>query len=116
MKPEQMLHSLKELAEKLDIPVYEQNLRKTVDGVKVKSGLCTVRGKHRFIMDKSIGPREKNVLLASCLVQFSLEHIYVVPAVRDFLKQFSPSGQKFGQGEGDAAGSGLEHTEMTETE
>ena len=74
----------KDLAEKLDITVSEQNLRKT--GPRVKSGLCKVRGKHLFIMDKHLPIHKKNQNLASCLKKISHEDIYVVPAVRDFIK------------------------------
>ena len=44
MKPEQTYQDLKELAEKLGVNVSEQNLRST--GIKVKSGLCKVKGKN----------------------------------------------------------------------
>ena len=50
MKPEQIYQELKDLADKLDITVSEQNLR--IAGIKVKSGLCKVKGKNLFIMDK----------------------------------------------------------------
>jgi len=49
MKPEQIYQELKDLAEKLEITVSEQNLRTA--GIKVKSGLCKVKGKNMFIMD-----------------------------------------------------------------
>ena len=50
MKPEQIYQELKDLAEKLEITFSEQNLR--IAGLKVKSGLCKVKGKNLFIMDK----------------------------------------------------------------
>ena len=49
MKPEQIYQELKDLAEKLEITVSEQNLRTA--GIKVKSGLCKVKGKNLFVMD-----------------------------------------------------------------
>ncbi len=84
MKPEQIYQELKELAEKLNITVSEQNLRKT--RVKVKSGFCIVKGRQRFIMDKNKSIKEKNELLAACLAQMPHEDIYVVPAIRKLLK------------------------------
>jgi len=88
MKPEQMYQHLKELAEKLHIAVLEQNLR-NAPGIKVKSGLCTVKGEKRFIMDKRRPFYEKNEMLAACLGKMSHENVYVVPAVRDFIKKCS---------------------------
>jgi hypothetical protein len=83
IKPEQLYEELKGLAEKLGIPVSEQNLRKT--GVPVKSGPCTVKGEGRFIMDKHRSLREKIDVLADCLCEFPLDDVYIVPALREHL-------------------------------
>jgi hypothetical protein len=40
-------------------------------------------------MDKRMPFYEKNELLAACLGKLSHENIYVVPAVRDFIKKHS---------------------------
>ncbi len=87
MKPEQLYQELKDLSEKLGIAVIEQNLRET-PGIKVKSGLCKVKGQLRFIMDKHKHVRDKAAILASCLGRMSLEDIYIVPAVREILDQY----------------------------
>ena len=83
MKPEQVYQELIDLAEKLEITVSEQNLRKM--GVKAKSGLCKVKGKYRFIMDKHKSIRKKIDLLSSHLAHMPHENIYIVPAVRELL-------------------------------
>jgi hypothetical protein len=83
MKPEQIYQELKDLAEKLEITVSEQNFRKT--GVKAKSGLCKVREKFFFIMDKHESIHRKIELLAACLSKMPHEEIFVIPAVRDLL-------------------------------
>ena len=83
MKPVQLYKSLCELAEKLDIEVSEQNLRKT--GVRAKSGFCKVKGKNIFIMDKNISVQKKIRILAEFLSKMPHENIYVMPAVRDIL-------------------------------
>ncbi len=87
MKPEQIYQDLKELAEKLGVTVSEQNLRKT--GIKVKSGLCKVKGKKLFIMDKHISFHEKNEILSSCLSKFHHEDIFMVPALREYLDKYT---------------------------
>lgn len=86
MKPDQLYQELKDLAEKLQISVSEQNLRTA--GVKVKSGLCKVKGKYRYVMDKNKSIHKKNKLLAQCLSKMPHENIYIVPTVRDFLVKY----------------------------
>ena len=86
MKPEQTYQNLKELAEKLGVVVSEQNLRST--GIKVKSGLCKVKGKTIIIMDKKLSLQDKNEVLASCLSKLPHENIFMIPALREFLDSF----------------------------
>jgi len=86
MKPETIYQELKDLAEKLDITVSEQNFRST--GIKAKSGLCKVKGNYLYIIDKHKSIYKKNKLLAECLSQMAHEEIYVVPAVRDLLNKY----------------------------
>ena len=83
MKPEQIYQELIDLAEKLQITVSEQNLRKT--GVKAKSGLCKVKGKYIFIMDKHKSLHKKIDLLSENLAIVPHENIYIKPAIRELL-------------------------------
>ncbi len=83
MKPQQIYEELKHLAEKLDIEVREQNFRPT--GIKVKSGICLVRGRQIFVMNKHNPIRKKIAVLAECLRQFEHDQEFVVPAIRDLL-------------------------------
>ena len=93
MKPEQIYQDLKNLAEKLNVTVSEQNLRKP--GVKVQSGLCKVKGNHIFIMDKHESIGQKNIILASCLSEMQHEDIYVLPAVRKLLTKKQSAERQF---------------------
>lgn len=86
MKPEHIYQALKDLAEKLAVTVSEQNLRTA--GIKVKSGLCTVKGKDMFIMDKHQSVHKKIRILAAQLAQMPHEDVYVMPAVRDLLAKY----------------------------
>jgi len=85
MNPDQLYQDLKELAEKLDISVLEHNFRKT--GIKVKSGLCKVKGKKIFIIDKYSSVNDKNEILLSCISKMPHEDIYIVPYLREMLKK-----------------------------
>jgi len=86
MKPEQLYHDLKELAERLGVSVLEHNFRKT--GIKVKSGLCIVKGKQIFIMNKHKSINDKNEILLSCISKMPHEDIYIVPYLREMLKRY----------------------------
>jgi hypothetical protein len=89
MNPEQLYHNLKELAEKLGVSVLEHNFRKT--GIKVKSGLCKVKGNKMFIMDKHISINDKNDILLSWISKMPHEDIYIVPYLREMLKGYDES-------------------------
>ena len=86
MSPEQLYHDLKELAERLGVSVLEHNFRKT--GIKVKSGLCKVKGKEIFIMNKHKSIHDKNEILLSCINKMPHEDIYIVPYLREMLKRY----------------------------
>ena len=83
MNPEQLYHDLKELAEKLGVSVLEHNFRKT--GIKVKSGLCKVKGKKIFLMNKY---KSINDILLSFISKMPHEDIYIVPFLREMLKKY----------------------------
>ena len=85
MKPEQIYQELIDLAEKFQISVSEQNLRKT--GVKAKSGLCKVKGKYIFVMDKHKSIKKKIDLLSENLAAVPHENIYIKPAIRELLEK-----------------------------
>ena len=87
MKPEQIYQELKDLAEKLEISVSEQNFRTT--GIAVQSGLCKVRGKNVFIMDKHKSIHKKIKILSAHLAEIPHENVFMVPAVRDLLEKQS---------------------------
>ena len=83
MKPDQVYQELIDLAERLQITVSEQNLRTA--GIRVKSGLCTVKGQNLFIMDKHKSIHKKIKILATQLASMPNEDLYIIPAVRELL-------------------------------
>jgi len=85
MKPDQLYQELKDLAERIHITVSEENLK--TSGIKVKSGLCTVKGKQIFIMDKHKSVHKKIRILAEQLATMPLEDLYIIPAVRELLNK-----------------------------
>ena len=87
MKPEPLYQALIDLAERMQITVSEQNLK--VSGIKVRSGLCTVKGQQMFIMDKNKSVYKKIKILAAQLAKMPHEDMYIVPAVRELLDKYA---------------------------
>lgn len=85
MKPDQLYQELKDLAERLQITVSEHNFKTA--GIKVKSGLCTVKGQKLFILDKHKSIHAKIRILAEQLASIPHDHLYVMPAVRELLNK-----------------------------
>jgi len=85
MKPEQIYQELKDLSEKLEIHVSEQNLG--TSGIKVKSGMCKIKGKPTFIIDKHKSIPKKIKILAAQLAEIPCENVFIVPAVRELLEK-----------------------------
>ena len=83
MKPDNIYQELKDLAEKLEVTVSEQNFR--TSGIKIKSGLCKVKGKNLFVMDKHKSLKKKIEILASQLAAIPHEDVFIVPAIRELL-------------------------------
>ncbi len=89
MKPEQIYQGLKDLADRLGIVVSEHRLSK--ERLKVKSGLCKIRGQYVMILDKQLPVYKKCTILAACLNDMPHDAIFVIPAVRDFLARYRKS-------------------------
>ncbi len=87
MKPDQFYQELIDLAERMQITVSEQNLK--VSGIKVRSGLCTVKGQKLFVMDKHKSVHKKIKILAIQLAQIPHDEIYIIPAVRELLEKYA---------------------------
>jgi len=83
MKPEQMYQGLKDLADRLGIVVSEQKL--STESLKVKSGLCKIKGQFVMILDKQLSVHKKSAILAACLSDMPHDAIFMIPAVREFL-------------------------------
>lgn len=87
MNPEQQYTAMKEAASKLGVEVREKNLH--VPGIRVKSGLCKVRGKQLFILDKKKTIREKVALVAGCVSTLDYQGIDLPEEVRKIIFKYS---------------------------
>ena len=88
MKSEHLYHELKAAAEKLGVTVAEKSFRNV--GIPVESGLCTVKGRRMYIVDRNKTLSEKVQLLAGCLAGLPTEQIFMVPYVREYIEKMKP--------------------------
>ncbi len=91
MKALHLYEELKNAAERLGVTVVEHSFKAT--GVRARSGMCRIRGRIYFIMDKHCPMREKIELLAEALAALDSEAVFMVPAVRDLLKKHGMPGE-----------------------
>ncbi|TNF47010.1 hypothetical protein EP232_03975 [bacterium] len=83
LEHEHLLDELLKLASQLDIEVRREHLGDTE--APAESGLVRLRGKGIIFLDKRLAPPEAVEVMASVLARFSLEDVYVKPAVRYLL-------------------------------
>ena len=82
-----ILQNLEAIAEKLDIKVNYENLRKR--HVFSKGGFCRLKEDKIVIIDTTLNLSEKIDVLADALSQLDLEDIYMPPVVRKILDRKS---------------------------
>jgi hypothetical protein len=93
LKADRLYQELKEVAEKLGIEVTEQNFRAT--GVNAVSGLCKVKGKSLFLIDKHKSLNKKITILSEFLGGMPCGEIYMLPAVREHLSRYIEADRLF---------------------
>jgi hypothetical protein len=83
MEPQWLYTQLTIVAERLGIALLKTNLKH--EKPPVKSGICKIGRRYIVITDRQ-DPIEKRIdLLASCLKLHDLNHVYLLPKIRDFL-------------------------------
>ena len=93
VKADRLYQELKEVAEKIGIEVTEQNFRAT--GINAVSGLCKVKGKSLFLIDKHKSLHKKITILSEFLGGMPCGDVYMLPAVREHLRRFSEADRLF---------------------
>ncbi len=83
LKHEHLLGELLQLAAQLDIEVRREYLGDAE--APAESGLVRLKGKHILFLDRRLTPLEAVEVVVSVLAPFSLDHVYVKPAVRSLL-------------------------------
>ena len=83
MEPKKTYQHLEDLAQQLGISIRYEDLYDPE--VSATSGLCKVRGRHFYIMDRSKSLPDKIRLLSQCLCRMDLDSVYLLPAIRELL-------------------------------
>jgi len=78
-----ILQHLEEIAEKLNLKVNYENLRKL--HIFSKGGFYRLQENHIVLIENTLNLSEKIEILADALSQYDLEDIYMPPAVRKIL-------------------------------
>ena len=78
-----ILQHLEEIAEKLNLKVNYENLRKL--HIFSKGGFYRLQEDHIVLIENTLNLSEKIEILADALGQYDLEDIYMPPAVRKIL-------------------------------
>jgi hypothetical protein len=85
MQREDLYQELEAALEQLGIQIRQESFHDFV--IPATSGLCTIKGQPVFLMDKSISLNQKIRILGKYLSNLNLDHIYLKPAVREYLER-----------------------------
>ena len=85
MTDTQLLQEFEALAERLDIPVTYANLEGGA------GGLCVVKGKRRFILNRGPDVRTHIEIFAREFARLSLDDVYIRPLVRERIDEVRPA-------------------------
>lgn len=88
MNESTILQNLEAIAERLDIKVHYENLRKR--HIYSKGGFCRLKDDKIVIIDNTLNLSERIDVLAGALSQLDLEDVYMPPAVRTILDRKNP--------------------------
>jgi hypothetical protein len=90
-KIHRMLEELEQAAEQLDIDVSYEKMTGLCSG---RGGLCTVKGKHRVIVDRKSTPQERLDALLEALCRFDLDGLYLSPRTREAVERCKEEGAR----------------------
>jgi hypothetical protein len=83
MELERLCQYLEDLLQQLDISVRYEDL--SDPDISAQSGLCKVKGRHHYIVDRSETLSGKVRLLSQCLKGMDLDGVYIKPAIRNLV-------------------------------
>ena len=79
MKPETLVEELRQLAEQMGITVRQEI-------GNFNGGYCVLHEKKLIVVNKKLTPHIKAAVLAQSLSFFSLDDVYIKPALREYIE------------------------------
>jgi len=80
MKLNEVYDEMLELAKKIGVTVRKEN-------GKFRSGNCTINEEEVIVLNNSIPLEAKSSMLAKCLSTYSIQDVFMKPAVRDYIEK-----------------------------
>jgi hypothetical protein len=85
MTQEELLTQLEELAARLDIQIRQESVKS--EDPATFGGYCRIGQRHVIIVHSRASTRRKIDILSESLKRFSVDELFLLPALRDHLKQ-----------------------------
>jgi len=86
-----ILNQLEELAGRFGIQIRYEPIEQDEDLVRIVGGLCLLRGEFVVIIHSRAAMRDKIRVLAEAVKYFSLDQVYIRPALRELLDKIRVS-------------------------
>lgn len=85
MNEDTTLDQLEELAEKLGIKIRYEPIKQEEDLIRIRGGLCLLKGEYVLIIDSRGTTQDKIRTLAEAVKHFDIDQVYIRPALRELL-------------------------------
>ena len=85
MNENETIYQLEELVEGFGIKIRYEPFQQEEDLIRIRGGLCLLRGEYVLIINSKASLKERMNTLAMALKHFDLSEIYVRPVLRELL-------------------------------
>ena len=87
MNENETIDQLEELVERFGIKIRYEPLKQEEDLIRIRWGLCLLRGEYVLIIDSKATMGEKIRTLAEAMRHFDIDQVYIRPALRELLEK-----------------------------
>jgi len=94
MDEDAVIEQLEGLARVLGIEVRYEPISLEEETINVVGGFCILKGENLLIINSKVTAKDKIRVFAQALSRFSLDHIYIRPAIRELLEMAAGGGNK----------------------
>ena len=90
MNENETIAQLEELVERFGIAIRYEPLKQEEDLIRIRGGLCLLKGEYVLIVDSKATMGEKIRTLAEAVKHFDIDQVYIRPALRELLEKVQP--------------------------